>query len=109
MIFLAGDAAHVHSPAGGQGMNTGLQDALELAHALALALRHGDTAGIDAYPGHRRAIAKRIVELTDRMTRAATLQSSLGKHVRNAVVSLLGHLPPVQHAIATNLAELNNR
>ncbi|SEP78702.1 2-polyprenyl-6-methoxyphenol hydroxylase [Microlunatus flavus] len=67
-VFLAGDAAHVHSPVGAQGMNTGLQDAHDLAHLLAdVAHDHVTTAALDRYEGERRPVALRLVRLTDRV------------------------------------------
>jgi hypothetical protein len=67
-IFFAGDAAHVHSPAGGQGMNTGLQDAYNLAWKLALVA--GGKAGealLDTYHEERNPIAERLLKTTDRV------------------------------------------
>ena len=60
-ILLAGDAAHVHSPAGGQGMNTGIQDAIALAGALAAALESKDFAALERYSRERRPIAERVI------------------------------------------------
>ena len=58
-ILLAGDAAHVHSPAGGQGMNTGIQDGVALGHALSAVVRgDGDESPLDRYEAKRRPIAK---------------------------------------------------
>ncbi|MEZ0163183.1 FAD-dependent monooxygenase [Kineococcus sp. LSe6-4] len=66
-VFLAGDAAHVHSPVGGQGMNTGLQDAQDLAHLLADVV-HGHVThdALDRYERERRRVALRLVRVTDR-------------------------------------------
>ncbi|HYU70956.1 MAG TPA: FAD-dependent monooxygenase, partial [Burkholderiales bacterium] len=65
--FLLGDAAHVHSPAGGQGMNTGLQDAYNLAWKLALVVEgHADTALLDTYEQERIPVAQRLLRTTDR-------------------------------------------
>jgi len=65
--FLLGDAAHVHSPAGGQGMNTGLQDAYNLAWKLALALRgRGGERLLDSYAEERRKVAQNLLRSTDR-------------------------------------------
>lgn len=66
---LAGDAAHAHSPVGGQGMNTGLHDAFALARALTDAL-HGDGTALAAYERERLAAARRVVRKTDALTRA---------------------------------------
>src|SRR5436190_1121713 len=65
--FLLGDAAHVHSPAGGQGMNTGLQDAYNLAWKLALVVKgHADAALLDSYEAERIPVAQRLLSTTDR-------------------------------------------
>lgn len=63
-VFLAGDAAHVHSPAGAQGMNTGIQDAVNLGWKLALALHGAPEALLDTYQQERRPVAKHVVRLT---------------------------------------------
>ncbi|MET9887814.1 FAD-dependent monooxygenase [Streptomyces sp. NPDC006430] len=101
-LLLAGDAAHVHSPAGGQGMNTGIQD----GYALGRALADGD---IDAYETRRRPVALRVVALTDRMTRVATTRSPVLRAVRNTVLPLLARVPALRGRLATELAELNYR
>jgi 2-polyprenyl-6-methoxyphenol hydroxylase-like FAD-dependent oxidoreductase len=68
-IFLAGDAAHVHSPVGGQGMNTGIQDAYNLAWKLALVARDRAPASLlDSYEVERRAVAKDVIKTTRMMT-----------------------------------------
>jgi hypothetical protein len=65
--FLLGDAAHIHSPAGGQGMNTGLQDAYNLAWKLALVVSGRADAGLlDTYEAERLPVARRLLETTDR-------------------------------------------
>jgi 2-polyprenyl-6-methoxyphenol hydroxylase-like FAD-dependent oxidoreductase len=66
--FVAGDAAHIHSPAGGQGMNTGMQDAANLGWKLALALRGlGGEALLDSYHDERWPIGQRLLAFTDRL------------------------------------------
>ncbi|MBF6331021.1 FAD-dependent monooxygenase [Nocardia transvalensis] len=62
-VFLAGDAAHVHPPTGGQGMNTGVQDAYNLGWKLAAALR-GDPKPLDTYDLERRAVAARVLGIS---------------------------------------------
>ncbi|MFC4950007.1 FAD-dependent oxidoreductase [Pseudonocardia sp. GCM10023141] len=106
-VLLAGDAAHVHSPAGGQGMNIGIQDAALLANLIA-DVTTGDAPdqSLDAYEERRRPIARGVVRLTDRMTRAATLHGPATR-VRNLALRTAGALPPVRHALAMNLSELN--
>ena len=66
--FLLGDAAHVHSPAGGQGMNTGLQDAYNLGWKLALVVKgQADAALLDSYEQERQPVAQRLLRTTDRI------------------------------------------
>ncbi|MFE3994479.1 FAD-dependent oxidoreductase [Streptomyces goshikiensis] len=101
-LLLAGDAAHVHSPAGGQGMNTGIQDAYALGRALA-------TGDLDGYEARRRPVALRVVALTDRLTRVATTRGPLVRAARNAALPLLGRIPALRDRLATELAELNYR
>jgi 2-polyprenyl-6-methoxyphenol hydroxylase-like FAD-dependent oxidoreductase len=109
-LLLTGDAAHVHSPAGGQGMNTGIQDALTLGHALIGVLRDGgpDTLLSD-YEKVRQPVAQEVVALADRLTRMATLKNPVGRQVRNTVVSALGRLPAFRDRLAVNLSELRYR
>ncbi len=101
-LLLAGDAAHVHSPAGGQGMNTGIQDGHALGRALA-------TGQLDGYETRRRPVAQRVVAFADRMTRIATTRNPAARHARNTALPLLGHLPGLRTKLATELAELNYR
>ena len=101
-LLLAGDAAHVHSPAGGQGMNTGIQDGHALGRALA-------TGQLDDYETQRRPVAQRVVAFADRMTRIATTRNPAARHARNTALPLLGHLPGLRTKLATELAELNYR
>jgi 2-polyprenyl-6-methoxyphenol hydroxylase-like FAD-dependent oxidoreductase len=108
-ILLAGDAAHVHSPAGGQGMNTGIQDAISLAGALKETLERGNDAALNTWQEKRLEIAHSVVKMTDQMTRIATTSSSGMKLLRNAVLSIVGHIPFAQHALAEKLSELDNR
>jgi 2-polyprenyl-6-methoxyphenol hydroxylase-like FAD-dependent oxidoreductase len=71
-VFLAGDAAHVHSPAGGQGMNTGIQDAWNLGWKLALVVRGvADEALLDSYEPERLPVGRFVLRLSDRATTAA--------------------------------------
>lgn len=105
-VLLCGDAAHVHSPAGGQGMNTGIQDAITLAAALD---GQDPTRALDDWAAARHRVAAGVVALTDRMTRAATITSPVGQSIRNAAIRFAGRLPQVRHAIALNLSELNTR
>lgn len=106
-VFLAGDAAHVHSPAGGQGMNTGIQDAVALAARLAGVLRDGaDERILDGYEAERRPIAADVVAFTHRITRVATVDHSGIRRIRNATLRVLNRIAAVRRNIALNLSEL---
>lgn len=109
-VLLAGDAAHVHSPAGGQGMNTGIQDAVVLARLLteAVAGRAG-ADGLDAYEAQRRPVAAGVVAMTDRLTRAATVRNPVARRIRNTVFGLAGRSATVRRKLAMNLSELSAR
>ncbi|WP_167471727.1 FAD-dependent monooxygenase [Nocardia arthritidis] len=108
-ILLAGDAAHVHSPAGGQGMNTGIQDAAFLGPLLARVLAGEPETVLDAYENTRRPVALDVVAFTDRMTRMATLRPYPARLLRNTALSLLSRFRPARRALAYRLAELNYR
>jgi 2-polyprenyl-6-methoxyphenol hydroxylase-like FAD-dependent oxidoreductase len=103
-LLLAGDAAHVHSPAGGQGMNLGIQDAVALADALAGSLGGSDTA-LDAYSPTRRAIAQQVLALTGRLTTLATLPGAL-RPARNLLIGAAAQVPAVRRGLAMQLSGL---
>jgi 2-polyprenyl-6-methoxyphenol hydroxylase-like FAD-dependent oxidoreductase len=88
--FLLGDAAHIHSPVGGQGMNTGIGDAVNLAWKLAAVL-HGRAAVslLDSYEPERIAFAQRLVATTDRAFTAVTSSGAIARLVRLHIVPLL--------------------
>lgn len=89
-FLLAGDAAHVHSPVGGQGMNTGLQDAHNLAFKLADVLRgRAGDAWLDRYEAERRPVAEILVATTDRLFGVVTSQKPGWRAFRRAVIPLL--------------------
>lgn len=106
-VLIAGDAAHVHSPAGGQGMNTGIQDAIVLGHALVEVIRaRASEDSFSQYERSRRPVAEHVVALTDRMTRTATMHGRRARSVRNAAIRLIGSIPAVRRRMAFELAEL---
>ena len=77
-VFLAGDAAHIHSPAGGQGMNTGLQDAANLAWKLALVVQgRAPERLLDSYDAERRPVGRRLLRTTDRLFAVAVARNPL--------------------------------
>jgi len=104
-LLLVGDAAHVHSPAGGQGMNLGIQDGVALADALAGVLAGEPDSMLDDYSAARRPIALQVVEMTDRLTRLATLPRA-ARPIRNIAIGIAGRIPAVRRALATRLSGL---
>ncbi|WP_207540527.1 FAD-dependent monooxygenase [Sabulicella rubraurantiaca] len=96
-IFLLGDAAHVHSPAGGQGMNTGIGDAINLAWKLAAVLKgEADDRLLDSYEDERPVFARNLVASTDRVFTFATARGSVAEFVRT-------HIAPVVTRVAWGL------
>ena len=84
--FLLGDAAHVHSPAGGQGMNTGILDANNLAWKLAAVLKgKAPDALLDSYQTERQAFARKLVETTDKLFTLVTAQGGFADFVRTRI------------------------
>ncbi|CDO10001.1 FAD-dependent oxidoreductase [Mycolicibacterium cosmeticum] len=107
-LLLAGDAAHVHSPAGGQGMNLGIEDAVVLGESLSRVLDGAPEQVLDGYAAERRRTATRVVALAGRLTELATAAPRL-RPVRNLVMRLAGTLPPVRHTLALRLSGLDRR
>lgn len=95
-LFVAGDAAHIHSPAGGQGMNTGLQDAANLVWKLAAVLRGAPDALLDSYDAERRPVGEQVVRSTGKLFAAAAGQAGWQAAARDRVVSTL--LPLISRA-----------
>ena len=104
-ILLAGDAAHVHSPAGGQGMNLGIQDAMALADAITIALQADSGTDLDAYSAERRPIAQEVLATTGRLTRLSTMPKAV-RPVRNVVMQMAAQLSPVRTRLAWRLSGL---
>jgi 2-polyprenyl-6-methoxyphenol hydroxylase-like FAD-dependent oxidoreductase len=105
--FIAGDAAHIHSPFGGQGMNTGLQDAWNLAWKLDLVLRgRADAALLDTYDAERLPVIRQVIETTDWLTKVMATPNRLAQALRDAVIPVVSHLGPFQHALVERLSEL---
>ena len=91
-VFLAGDAAHVHSPAGGQGMNTGLQDAANLSWKLVSALTGGPDL-LDSYHSERRPVGAKVIKGSGALLRMAMLHSTAVRTARNELVTAALHIP----------------
>ncbi len=103
-VFLLGDAAHVHSPAGGQGMNTGMQDAYNLAWKLALVIKgYAKTQLLDSYEIERRPIAKAVLSSSDKLTKMATLKQPILIKLRDWLLKHIGSLPSIQKKIASQI------
>ncbi len=107
-VFFAGDAAHCHSPVGGQGLNTGLQDAYNLAWKLGLVVRGAAKASLlSSYDAEREPVAKALLAGTGSATKVATLRHPVGQQLRNSVAGFLTSLDVVQQRLTRNVGELN--
>lgn len=108
-VLLAGDAAHIHSPAGGQGMNMGMQDSYNLAWKLALVhKRVGRDALLDSYAAERHPIHRATLEATDAATRRMPVifgfKNRLAQGLRNQLLGFVGGLGLVQDAVSRALS-----
>ncbi|GAB2950506.1 FAD-dependent monooxygenase [Micromonospora polyrhachis] len=104
-VFLAGDAAHVHSPAGGQGMNTGLQDAANLSWKLAAVIQGWAPDGLlDTYQTERHPVGKTVLRSSGALIRAALVRPRAGRMFRNVLGALLLRLPPIVRAMAGTIS-----
>ena len=107
-ILLAGDAGHVHSPAGGQGMNLGIEDAVTLGESLSRVLSGDSEAVLDEYAATRRHNAERVVSLAGKLTELATASAGL-RPIRNRVMRVAGNVPAVRRRLAWRLSGLDRR
>jgi 2-polyprenyl-6-methoxyphenol hydroxylase-like FAD-dependent oxidoreductase len=107
-VVLAGDAAHTHSPAGGQGMNLGLRDAVTLGDALSAALREGREDKLEEYAADSRAEAMHVVALAGRLTRLATVRPVV-RPLRNAALRLVALAPAFRRSLAEQLSAIGQR
>ena len=106
-VFLAGDAAHVHSPAGGQGMNTGMQDAFNLGWKLAAVLQGAaGEALLDSYSQERNQVGEHVLKMAGRMTMAGTLRHPWAQRLRNGVAGFMLKRAQVQHFMAALMTEI---
>jgi 2-polyprenyl-6-methoxyphenol hydroxylase-like FAD-dependent oxidoreductase len=106
-VFLAGDAAHVHSPLGGQGMNTGIQDAFNLGWKLAAAV-HGQAPAslLDSYETERHRVGAQVLTLTDAFNRLVLGRSRLRRALQVAAVRMLLRLPATRGFMAGRMTGL---
>ena len=106
-VLLGGDAVHTHSPAGGQGLNTGIQDAFNLGWKLALAVEGTAPESIlDTYNNERHAIGQKVLRTSDLLLKSLLLRQPLLRGLRTLLFQLLIPLPPVQRNLALNLSGL---
>jgi 2-polyprenyl-6-methoxyphenol hydroxylase-like FAD-dependent oxidoreductase len=106
--FLVGDAAHIHSPAGAQGMNTGIQDAYNLAWKVALvAAGVARPSLLDTYHIERYPVEEAVLRQTDWLTRIATADNLVTRYVRDALASFATNMGFVQERIRSTIAELD--
>ncbi|MFF8832814.1 FAD-dependent monooxygenase [Streptomyces sp. NPDC015131] len=106
-VFLAGDAAHCHSPAGGQGLNTGVQDAFDLGWKLAAVAHGADPALLDSYEAERRPAALRALRNSDRQTRLWLLREGPKRAVRDTVLKAASATGALDRTIVPQLAQLD--
>ncbi|QMV21309.1 FAD-binding protein [Streptomyces sp. SCUT-3] len=109
-VLLAGDAAHVHSPVGGQGLNTGVQDAHDLLWRIAAARRAGSARAadllLDGYGTERRAVARAMVRGTTRATAVLTARGAAVRGLLGAVAPVLLALPAVRARLGRDVGML---
>ncbi|HEY5061893.1 MAG TPA: FAD-dependent monooxygenase, partial [Gemmatimonadaceae bacterium] len=111
--FLAGDAAHIHSPVGGQGMNTGIQDAYNLAWKLALVVRgESNPALLDTYDAERHRIGEILLQGTDRLFAAVAGHGRISTFIRTYAPVLAGrafNVPMFSRRVIRFMSELGIR
>ena len=107
-VIIAGDAAHIHVPMGGQGMNTGFGDAVNLAWKLALVVKgRADESLLNTYKPERRPVAKKIVESTDKMFIRISKPSKPFIWAARNIAPLVFPKPKTQNRIRYNVAQFN--
>ena len=107
-IFLLGDAAHIHSPVGGQGMNTGLQDALNLCWKLALVIQgRAPTKLLASYAEEREPVARSIVSITEKMTELIASRKRFGMWLKTIAFRTVNRFPKLQSEVVNHMAQLD--
>ena len=106
-VFIAGDAGHIHSPFGGQGMNTGLQDVWNLVWKLDLFLRgRGNKRLLESYSAERLPVIKEVIGTTHRLTKVMGTPNRFAQVLRDAVIPIVSRLASFQRAFVRRLSEL---
>lgn len=108
-VFLAGDAAHVHSPAGGQGMNTGIQDAANLGWKLAAVVGGADPAILDSYQRERHPVGRQVLRSSGGLMRMMTLQPPVLRAMRRLLAPLATRIRPLVAVAGGQLSGLSVR
>jgi 2-polyprenyl-6-methoxyphenol hydroxylase-like FAD-dependent oxidoreductase len=106
-VLLAGDAVHIHSPAGGQGMNTGIMDAHNLGWKLALVVAgRAPDALLDSYGTERLPVARDVLKLTHTLVRYGTISHPVKRRVRDVVIPALGRSTMIQRRAVGRLSHV---
>ncbi|ORX95127.1 hypothetical protein K493DRAFT_337498 [Basidiobolus meristosporus CBS 931.73] len=107
-VFICGDAAHIHSPAGGQGMNTGIQDAYNLAWKLSMVENHKGNRNslVSSYTMEREPIAASVLEMSGALFRAFSTNNSLLLYIRSRIVSAVNSIPYVRNMMGLRVSGL---
>lgn len=105
-VFLAGDAAHIHSPAGGQGMNTGIQDAVNLAWKIALVLRGVSDELLDTYQQERYPVERGVLRQTDFLINMVGAHGGVGAVLRDRVAPVVSRLGLVRRNAGRIVSEI---
>ncbi|PTR31360.1 2-polyprenyl-6-methoxyphenol hydroxylase-like FAD-dependent oxidoreductase [Rhodococcus sp. OK519] len=108
-VFLAGDAAHVHSPMGGQGMNTGIQDAANLGWKLDAVLSGAEPGVLSSYHRERHPVGKRVLLQSGLMMRAATMGAAPARALRDIVAPMISRFAPARDMIAGSFSGVTLR
>ena len=104
-VFLAGDAAHVHSPIGGQGMNTGIGDAMNLGWKLAAAVRgSGDQWLLDSYEAERHPVGAGVLAMTDALNKLVLGHSAIRRALQRFLTRMILHFPLSRRLAAERLS-----
>ena len=106
--FVLGDAAHIHSPAGGQGVNTGMQDAFNLAWKVAQVWHWGSPASLlETYQQERHPVARRVLETTSMAIRMVEIKNPIAQKMRSAAMEVVGHIEPIKARLRAGLSQID--